>query len=219
MIITKKNSGKKNLGIIVLIKLISISLTVFSFAAIADENNWTTKQLLHQLSEVNFAKISFVETRHSMFLTTSLVIEGNIEYRSPDYLEKNTLSPILEKIVIDGDSMLVEKIFEGGKENTNIRKNRYSIRSHPALKATVGSIQAVLAGNYGMLNENYEMVIDGLREGWTLELVPKSTEILDQIGKIILSGKDAYILKYVIIQADGDESVMKFNYEILKKGN
>ena len=202
-----------------LIKLISISFAVISFAAIAVENSWTTKQLLHQLSEVNFAKISFVETKHYMFLTTDLVIEGNIEYRSPDYLEKNTLSPIAEKIVIDGDSMVVEKITEGGKNNTILRKNRYSIRSHPALKATVGSILPMLAGNYEVLNENYEMVIDGLREGWTLELVPKSTEFLDHIGKIILSGKDAYILEYVIIQADGDESVMKLSYEILNKGN
>ena len=202
-----------------LIKLISISFAVISFAAIAVENSWTTKQLLHQLSEVSFAKISFVETKHSMFLTTDLVIEGNIEYRSPDYLEKNTLSPTPEKIVIDGDSMIVEKITEGGKNNTILRKNRYSIRSHPSLKATVGGILPVLAGNYGMLNENYEMVIDGLREGWTLKLVPKLTEILDYIGEINLSGKDAYILEYVIIQADGDESVMKLSYELLNTSN
>ena len=179
-------------------------------------NSWTVKRLMWELSQVSYARLNFVETRQSMFLATDMVIEGNIEYRAPDHIEKVTVSPMSEKILVDGDTMLVEKIAYSKDHYAVVKTKHYSIESHPVLKATVGSIRYILAGNSEMLGEYYEMSISGQCENWTLELIPRTVEIADYLQKIILSGNESSILRYVTIQADGDESVMTLTYNRLE---
>ena len=179
-------------------------------------NSWTVKRLMWELSQVSYARLNFVETRQSMFLSTDMVIEGNIEYRAPDYIEKVTVSPMSEKILVDGDTMLVEKLTYSRDHDAVVETKHYSIESHPVLKATVGSIRYILAGNSEMLGEYYEMSISGQCENWTLELTPRTVEISDYAQKIILSGNESSILKYVTIQAYGDESVMTLTYDRLE---
>jgi outer membrane lipoprotein-sorting protein len=103
------------------------------------------------------------------------------------------------------------------KNDAVAETKHYSLESHPVLKATVGSIRYILAGNSEMLSEYYEMSISGQCENWTLELTPRKVEISDYAQKIILSGNESSILKYVTIQADGDESVMTLTYDRLDK--
>jgi outer membrane lipoprotein-sorting protein len=179
-------------------------------------NSWTVKRLMWELSQVSFARLTFVETRQSMFLSTDMVIEGNIQYRAPDHIEKVTVSPMSEKIVVDGDTMRVEKLSYARDHDPVMETKHYSIESHPVLKATVGSIRYILAGNSEMLGEYYEMSISGLCENWTLVLIPRTVEISNYAQKIILSGNESSILRYVTIQADGDESVMTLTYDRLE---
>lgn len=200
------------------------SLLVLGFAmassnSMATEDTWTVRQLMQQLSKVSYARLNFVETRQSIFLSSDMVIEGSMEYRAPDYMVKTTLSPTTEKVVVDGDSMVVQKLRESGKKGAMLQTKRYSIQSHPVLQAAVGSIRSVLAGNYELLSKNYVIMMDGLYQNWTLELVPKSAKILEYVEKITLSGKDVQIRQYVTLQTDGDESVMKLSYEVLNKEN
>ena len=182
-------------------------------------NSWTVKRLMWELSQVSYARLNFVETRQSMFLATDMVIEGNIEYRAPDHIEKVTVSPMSEKILVDGDTMLVEKTTYSKDHYAVVKTKHYSIESHPVLKATVGSIRYILAGNSEMLGEYYEMSISGQCENWTLELIPRTVEIADYLQKIILSGNESSILRYVTIQADGDETVMALTYDRLDMGS
>ena len=192
-------------------------LVISSVHAAGD--SWSVKRLMQELSEVRSANLKFVETRQSMYLSTDLVIKGNIKYRAPDYFEKVTLSPMVEKVVVDGDTLRVEKMSHAKKQDAVLETRHYSIESHPVLKATVGSIRYIMAGNAEMLDEYYDMVISGQCESWTLELTPKTAEISDYAHKIILSGNESSILKYVTIQTDGDESVMTLTYDTLNKGN
>ena len=179
-------------------------------------NSWTVKRLMWELSQVSYARLNFVESRQSMFLSTDMIIKGNIQYRAPDHIEKVTVSPMSEKIVVDGDTMLVEKLGFAKDHNVVVVTQHYSIESHPVLKATVGSIRNILAGNSEILGEYYEMSISGQCENWTLELTPRTVEISDHTQKIILSGNESSILRYVTIQADGDESVMTLTYDRLE---
>ena len=204
--------------------IVSIRLYLFTVmgclllmpVANAAGNSWTVNRLMRELSQVSYARLNFVETRQSMFLATDMVIEGNIQYRAPDHIEKVTVSPMPEKIVVDGDTMLVEKLGDGRNHDAVMETKHYSIESHPMLKATVGSIRYILAGNSEMLGEYYEMSISGQCENWTLELTPRTVEISDYAQKIILSGNESSILRYVTIQADGDESVMTLTYDRLE---
>jgi len=65
-------------------------------------SSWTVKRLMWELSQVSYARLNFVETRQSMFLSTDMVIEGSIQYRAPDHIEKVTVSPVSRKMISPG---------------------------------------------------------------------------------------------------------------------
>jgi len=186
-----------------------------SFAG-AGEDDWSVEKLMQLLSEVKYAELGFVETKQSIFLVTNVTLEGDMVYRAPDYMEKNTVSPFFEKVTIDGDSMVIEKIVKVGKDDDIQQTQEFSVQSHPLLKTAVESIRAMLAGNYELLNENYTIRLEGDREVWRLNLAPKSSEILDYIEQINLTGSDSKIMEVITIQADGDESRMDLIYKIMK---
>ena len=181
------------------------------FASLAGEE-WTVEELMKGLSEVTHAQLEFRETRQSVFVITDITTEGNMEYRAPDYIEKNTLSPFKEKVVISGDRMEVNKEIDTGKMDEMEATQKYSVQSHPLLKAAVESIRALLAGNFIMLTDNYTMILDGERSAWNLSLAPRSEEILEHIQEIRLAGEEYMIREVITIQADGDESKLELSY-------
>lgn len=196
---------------------ILLTLVVLTIAnpGIADEE-WNVSKLMKQLSGVVHAKLVFKETRHSIFIITDLIAEGNIEYRAPDYIEKNTLTPIIERVVVDGDSMTIEKTSRAGKAGDKVQIQKYSVQSHPVLKTAVESIWAMLAGDIEQLKEIYEIRLDGSRADWRLDLTPKTREILKYIEQMEFSGSDARIQEVVTIQADGDKSTLELTWQFVQ---
>ena len=176
---------------------------------------WNVEALMEALSEVESAELDFSETRKSILLITDLTTRGTMAYQSPDFIEKVTLSPFLETVTIDGDTMTLKKENDGGKQEGVVRSQAVSVQSHPLLKAAVESIRSMLAGDYETLRESYDVEMTGPRESWELTLVPKIDEILSHVSEIQLSGDDIRIAKVVTIQADGDESILALTYRNL----
>jgi len=196
--------------------VIAVVTSVMATGLIADDSEWNVEVLMRELSRVTHAKLDFIETKKSIFLITDTTLEGVMEYRAPDYIEKFTMSPFQEKVVIDGDSMLIEKTLSAGKQENMVIPQTYSVESHPVLKVAVESIRAMLAGDFEILTAGYIATLIGSRDNWELNLEPKETEILEYIESINLSGKDIRITKVVTIQADGDASNLELSYKLLK---
>ena len=196
--------------------VIAVVTSVMATGLIADDSEWNVEVLMRELSRVTHAKLDFIETKKSIFLITDTTLEGVMEYRAPDYIEKFTMSPFQEKVVIDGDSMLIEKTLSAGKQENMVIPQTYSVESHPVLKVAVESIRAMLAGDFEILTAGYIATLIGTRDNWELNLEPKETEILEYIESINLSGKDIRITKVVTIQADGDASNLELSYKLLK---
>ena len=174
---------------------------------------------MHQFSRTVHAKLVFRETRNSAFIVTDLVTEGNIEYRRPDYIEKNTVSPIVEKIVIDGDSMSIEKVVHSRKGDDKVQIQKYSVQSHPVLATAVASLRAMLGGDVVRIRKDFEIKLDGSRADWQLNLTPTNPEILKYFDQIALYGSDARIQKVVSIQTNGDQSMLELTYQFLQPTN
>ena len=183
---------------------------------LTDDIEWSVEALMRELSGVSHAKLDFIETKKSIFLITDTTLEGVMEYQAPDYIEKFTMSPFLERVIIDGDTMLIEKTLSGGKQDEVVIPQTYSVESHPVLKAAVESIRAMLAGDFDILTAGYITTITGTRDSWELILEPKEAEILEYIESIKLLGEDIRITKVVTIQSDGDESKLELSYNFLK---
>jgi len=203
-----------------LLPLLCLSLLVSSvFVARttgANEELWEIELLMQKLSEVSHAELDFVETKQSILLVTDVTLKGKLDYRSPSFIEKITVTPFYEKVTINGDAMTIEKTVKMGKDDNIQQVQEYSVESHPLLKVAVESIQAMLAGDFTMLTENYILQLDGVRQDWRLNLVPKSIQILDYVEQINLTGVDTEIREIITTQADGDESKMELTYQLLE---
>lgn len=199
--------------------LLLFLLSAILSAAIADEDVWDVSKLMHQVSSIAHAKLVFRETRNSAFLVTDLVTEGNIEYRRPDYIEKNTVSPIVEKVVIDGNYLSIERAAHNKKGDNTVQVQKYPVQSHPVLAVAVASLRAMLDGNMVRIQEDFEIKLDGSRADWQLDLTPTNPEILKYFDRIALYGSDARIQKVVSIQADGDQSMLELTYQLLQPTN
>jgi outer membrane lipoprotein-sorting protein len=178
----------------------------------ANQSDWTVEKLMQQLSAISMVNLTFVERRKSEFLTEEMELNGSMVYRAPDYMEKNIESPFIENIVIEGDTISVEKI----KKNGKIKKRSYSLTSHAALNTAVEGIRATMAGNFDLLSKNYSIDLQGECDQWKLILVPKNEKTLKYVAQIKFSGQEERINEIETTGSDGDISRLMFTYQLLQ---
>ena len=93
---------------------------------------------------------------------------GELVYRPPARLEKRTLKPKAESLVLDGDVLVVER----GKQKYTLQLQQY-----PEIAAIVGSIRNTLAGDLAALEQQYRVDLQGSPERWSLTLLPSDPRI------------------------------------------
>lgn len=183
----------------------------------SDSAEWTVRELMSRLANVERASIDFIETKRSILLFIDTVSSGEILYRAPDYIEKRTLSPFTERVVIDGDSMVIDKTLTSGHDQEKtVISQVYSVDSHPVLKASIESFRNMISGNYEALHDGFLLNLSGPMSNWNLKLVPDSGNALAHIKEINLTGSGAFLRRIVTTQSDDDQTILELAYRKLK---
>ncbi len=180
----------------VLAALAGLVLSVTSPSAFAA---WDLQQLMDSLAQNKSGRATFVETKRIAMLDRPVESSGELFYTAPDRLEKRTLKPRPESMVVSGSELSVER---GG------RSLRVQLQSQPQLAAFIDSIRGTLAGDRAALERSYRLSLEGSAEQWTLQLVPRDEKMLAVIKRIRISGTVDQVKTVEIAQADGDSSVM-----------
>ncbi|MEO7622951.1 MAG: outer membrane lipoprotein carrier protein LolA, partial [Gallionella sp.] len=98
-------------------KLIFIASLIFSSWAIMPANaqelekdapKWNVNELMRSLAEVKKSKATFVERKFISLLKTPLKYSGTLSYTAPGHLEKYTLLPKPESMVLDQNTLVVQ---------------------------------------------------------------------------------------------------------------
>ena len=183
-----------------MIKLLSTGLLLglLGFPAVAAA--FDLAQLMEALSRHPGGKASFVETRHLTLLDAPLVSRGEMRYSPPDRLEKRTLEPTPETLILDHDRLTLER----GKQKLSI-----DLASQPQAMAFVDSIRGTLAGKREALERNYALHLSGDADDWTLSLHPSDPQIAEFVLRIDVSGSGGQVTTIEYLQADGDRSSMR----------
>ena len=77
-----------------------ISLSPPAFAA------WDLQQLMDSLAQNKSGRATFVETKRIAMLDKPVESSGELLFTAPDRLEKRTLKPKPESMIVDGDALL-----------------------------------------------------------------------------------------------------------------
>ncbi len=179
-----------------LLLLVSAALVL---AAPAVAAGFDVVQLMQNLARHPGGPATFVETRHLALLDKPLVRTGEMRFTPPERLEMRTLTPKPELMLLERDSVTLER---------DQRRMTIRLRSRPEVLAFVDSVRGLLAGNHASMERNYLMQLQGAPAAWELTLHPKDAEIAALIQRITVSGADNQIRTIEYLQADGDRSVL-----------
>lgn len=160
---------------------------------------WDVAQLMQGLAQNKSGRASFVEKKYIALLDKPVESSGELLYTAPDRLEKRTLKPRPESMLIENGTLTVER----GKRRMTLR-----LQDHPELVAFTESIRGTLAGDVAALRRIYNLDLEGTEERWTLTLRPIETKMLDVVQRIRIGGSRAEVKTVEIEQTDKDRSVM-----------
>lgn len=171
---------------------------------------WTLDALMVSLAHTEHRSARFTERRYLAALNEPLDLSGTLAFTPPDRLEKTTLAPSRERLVVEGERLTIERDVDQGDASSSSLSQRQSLDlgDHPELEALVESIRATLAGDGATLRRLFAVSVEGEPGGWTLGLVPWSERIQTFVRTIRIGGSGGIIQSIAIEQADGDRAVM-----------
>ncbi len=165
---------------------------------------WGINDLMHSLAQVKESKATFVERKHLSLLKTPLEFSGTLAYTAPSYLEKITLRPKPESLVLDHDKLVI-------RTGAAQRQRTLTLQDYPAIWAFVESIRATLAGDLESLNRFYQVSLEGQSKQWLLSLHPRDPKMESLVIEIRISGSAAQLNSIEIRETGGDYSVMQIS--------
>ena len=180
--------------------LAMLAASMLATAAHAADTAWTLDRLMSTLARNKSGRATFTETKTLSIAAQPIESSGELVFVAPDHLEKHTLAPKPEHLVIDGDKLTVER---------NQRKFTMPLSQYPELGAFIESIRATLAGNRYALEAIYKVAIAGHGDDWTLTLSPLDARMRQVVSTITLEGTRDVLRSVAIRQADGDHSLMR----------
>lgn len=175
---------------------LGLSLLTLSPAALAA---WDLQQLMDTLAQNKSGQTTFVEKKYIAMLDKPVESSGELVFTAPDGLEKRTLKPKPESMLIKGGELFIER---------GNQKHRLQLQAYPELAAFIDSIRGTLAGDRKALERSYKLSVEGTAEHWTLRLLPLNEKMAAVIQRINISGAREQVSRIEILQADGDSSVM-----------
>ncbi len=122
-----------------------------------------------------------------------------MSYDAPDRLEKRTLKPRPETLLLEGGVLTVEK---------GHSRRVVDLHAYPQILPFIESIRATLAGDRAALERVFrvDFAVDGDR--WTLILVPLDRQVAKNVARVQIAGSGDQLRRIEIFQADGDRSLM-----------
>ena len=176
-----------------------VALALMLLAVISHAAAWDIDQLMRGLAQTHSSRASFVEKKYIAILDRPVESSGELVYTAPDRLEKRTLKPKPESMILERGILVIER----GRQ-----KHRLQMQDYPELAAFIDSIRGTLAGDRNALERHYRLSLDGAAEHWTLQLLPVNEKMQAVVKRIRIVGARDAVRSIEITQADGDSSLM-----------
>lgn len=141
------------------------------------------------------ARVAFREERHNAMLKEPIVLTGYLEYLEPGHLRKVIETPFNESFLIADDQIEV---------NRDGKVRKLSLSKSKPLKALLGGIEAILAGQADKLDAMFNYELTGTACAWSLRLEPKSRKISSHLASMLVTG-DENVVSSIRVDMKKDE--------------
>ena len=178
-------------------RLVGVLLALASWPAAAQ---WSVSELMTALAARGNADATFTERRYVPVLDTPVQSSGTLRFIAPDRLEKHTLQPRAESLVLAGDQLTLQQ---------GQRTRSLALNDLPDSGLAIASLRGTMAGDLAALRRGWIVTLHGERRIWTLSLTPVSQAVAQYIEAELIEGRRDQIDRIEIRQADGVRSVMQ----------
>ena len=162
-------------------------------------------KLMGLLAQRQHGHVTFVEEHFLAVLDRPVESSGELLYDAPDHLEKRTLKPKLETVVLEHGVITAHR----GR-----RTYVLNLSDYPQIVPLIDSIRATLAGDRASLERIFKVTLDGSLDHWKLLLLPSDTAVAKSVKEIRIEGAQDAIRSVEIQQADGDRSLLTIGPEV-----
>ena len=153
-----------------------------------------------RLAAVPERRSAFRERRRFAALSEPLESIGQLVYRRPAHLEKITTWPQPERLVVDGDRLVLTPAYEPPRV--------VDLASQPELRVLIEAIRGPLSGDLGALQRAFAVRIAGGLSAWALDLAPLDPRAMRFLRHVRIAGAGAEIREVALVQANGDEQTI-----------
>jgi hypothetical protein len=191
------------------VALVAALFAAFAFspapATAADAPAAGFDELLALLAAKRSSHVSFTEVHEMAMLNRPLQSSGELVYEAPGHLEKRTLKPKPETLVLENGVL---------RATRGHRKYELHLQDYPQVVPFVESVRATLAGDRAALERYFSVDFQGDLGHWTLSLVPRDATVARQVAQIRITGERDAVRTVEIRQADKDRTLMTVGPEI-----
>jgi hypothetical protein len=162
-------------------------------------------RVMGALAQRKQGHVSFTEKKFIALLDTPVESSGELLYVAPDRLEKKTLKPKPEDLVLEGGVVSAQR----GKRHYVL-----DLKQYPQVLPFIESIRATLAGDRAALERVFKVDFAGDFERWTLDLTPLDSKLVKTVEEIHIEGEKDFIHTVEVREADGDRSLMTISADV-----
>lgn len=161
--------------------------------------------LMSLLAQRQHGHVSFTEQHFLAVLDRPVSSSGELLYDAPDRLEKRTLTPKPETLVLQHGVLTAQR----GRHTYTL-----NVSDYPQVVPLIDSMRATLAGDRASLEHLFRVSFDGTLDQWTLLLLPSDPTVARSVKQIRIAGARDAIHTVEIQQADGDRSVLTIGPDV-----
>jgi outer membrane lipoprotein-sorting protein len=144
-------------------------------------------------------KAEFAERKFVKILDAPVESNGELLFKAPDRLEKRTLLPRPETLVIEGSKVSIER---------GTFKRTMSLDDFADMASLVRSLTATFRGDQVSIEQYFNWKLSGPANKWQLVLKPKTSKLFITLREVRLAGDNSYVHTVETTLTDGDRSLM-----------
>jgi outer membrane lipoprotein-sorting protein len=179
---------------------------LMAFSASAQTRNIDMPALMTLFASSQHIKADFIERKFLQILDLPVESGGELVFKAPGRLEKRTQKPRPETLIIDGNSVSIER---------GSFKRTLPLDEFADMASMVRSLTATFRGDQASLEQFFRWKLSGPPHRWELVLTPKTSKLFITLKEIRLSGDLGYVHTVETALTDGDRSLMTLSRPVI----
>jgi outer membrane lipoprotein-sorting protein len=178
---------------------IALSQLLLGATALAAAPDATLDSVLALLAQRQHGHALYTEQVDSPLLKRPLHTSGELFFDAPDRLEKKTLLPAPQDLIVEGNLLTMVR----GKHRASMQLSDY-----PQLSPLLNGIRATLAGDRVTLEKEFQLALTATGSAWSLNLQPLASEAKPLYQHIEIRGVDGSVKGVTLERASGERTNM-----------